>query len=206
MPALAFAYDRSTSSTGRWTDLDGRMHAPGSTITRCEVSDYLGSELPNASALGLDQSAIYPMLRPGPELEAACAAFDGLPLLSKHVAITAAAHRPDLVVGVVLGPVWQDPEIRAELIVWSQEAIARIEAADAEGVGCGVSAGYRFTPIMRAGTHRGQRYAGIMTGIGPNHVSLVDRPRIHGAVVADGAPAPRLRFKMPEIGYPQPRY
>jgi uncharacterized protein len=102
----ALAFDRS--SAGRWVDIDGRLHVPRSVISRAEVSDYLAEEVPSWQALGLKAGTLVPLFRDPDELRKAAPAFDGAPLLSKHVAVTAAAHRPDLVVGVVLNPDFED--------------------------------------------------------------------------------------------------
>jgi uncharacterized protein len=187
---MMLALDRATSG-GRFTDIDGRLHIPrSSTITRCEVSDYLAEEIPGWESLGLKAGDLIPMLRPADELKAAAPAFDGLPLLSKHVPLTAASHRPDLVVGVILDPMWEEPDLVATLIVWDGDAIKRIEEAEAEGAGANLSCGYRYKPDMSPGVHQGVRYAGVMKNIVPNHVSMVDRGRVPGAMVGDSAPRP----------------
>jgi uncharacterized protein len=195
------ALDRSATAN-RWRDIDGRLHVERSVISRSEVSDYLASEVPGWQALGLKEGTLVPLLRDPDELRKAAPAFDGVPLLSKHVAVTAAAHRPDLVVGVVLNPRWEDPDLVAELVVWDGDAIRRIEAVDAHPLSCG----YRYDADMRPGTDRGVRYAGVMRRIVPNHVSLVPSPRVRGAFVGDAAPRWRPSFPMPAIGYPPVNY
>jgi hypothetical protein len=184
---LAFAYDRST--TNRWTDADGRLHVERSIISRAQVDDYLAEEVPGWQALGLKAGTLVPLFRDPDELRRAAPAFDGLPLLSKHVAVTADAPRSDLVVGVVMDPRWEAPDLVASLIVWDGDAIARIEAADEQGTGCGISCGYRYECDMTPGSDGGVRYRAVMRRISPNHVSLVDSPRVRGAFVGDAAPS-----------------
>jgi hypothetical protein len=186
---LALACDRSSTSTGRWVDVDGRMRVPESTISRAEVSDYMGREIPSWEMLGLDAGRIYPMLRAPDELAAAADGFHGVPLVSRHVPVSAQAPQNDLVIGCVMNPVFRDPDLLAELIVWDADAIRRIERMDERGPGAGLSCGYRFTADMRAGSHGGQRYAGIMRNLVANHVALVDSPRVRNAVVGDAAPS-----------------
>jgi uncharacterized protein len=213
MPTLAF--DRATAN--RWTDQDGRLHVERSVISRTQVDDYLASEIPNWQALGLKAGTLVPLLRPADELAKAAPAYDGLPLLSKHVAVTAAAHRPDLVVGVVMDPVFRDPDLVASLIVWDGDVIRRIEEADEQGAGCGISCGYRYVADMTPGSDGGVRYAGVMRRIVPNHVSLVDSPRVRGAFVGDAAPVQRRTLRddllatapglaLVSIGYPEVNY
>jgi hypothetical protein len=184
---LALAYDRVTAN--RHYDADGRLHVERSVISRSEVSDYLAEEIPGWQALGLKAGTLVPLFRDPDELRRAAPAFDGVPLLSKHVAATAETHPADLVVGVVMDPRWEAPDLVASLIVWDGDAIRRIEAADEKGAGCGISCGYRYEPDMRSGSDGGMRYAGVMRRIIPNHVSLVSSPRVRGAFVGDAAPA-----------------
>jgi hypothetical protein len=66
MPALAFAYDRSTSS-GRYVDVDGRLRIPRSIISASEINDYYGKELPGWQSWGLEPDRRYAMLRALPQ-------------------------------------------------------------------------------------------------------------------------------------------
>jgi uncharacterized protein len=185
---LVFAYDRR-ADTGRWRDLDGRLHVPESVISRAEVNEYAGQEIPRREALGLDAKSMYRMLRHPDELSAAADSFHGVPILSKHVPVSAMAHRPDLVVGVVLNPAWRDPDLVAELVFWSGEAISRIEANGDQGL----SSAYRYTADMTPGRFGGQRYQGVMRNLEANHVALVETPRVSSAIVGDAAFVPRRR-------------
>jgi uncharacterized protein len=182
------ALDRS-ASMNRWFDVDQRLHIGRSVLSRAQVDNYLAEEIPDWEALGLRRGTLVPLFRAPDELRRATPAFDGLPLLSKHVPITAATHRPDLVVGVVMDPRWEDPDLVASLIVWDSASIRRIEEADEQGAGCGISCGYRYEADMRSGSDGGMRYAGVMRRIIPNHVSLVSSPRVRGAFVGDAAPS-----------------
>jgi hypothetical protein len=185
------AYDRS--ATERWKDADGRLHVPQSVISRAEISDYLGREIPQWKSLGLDGDRMYPLYRHPDELSAAAGSFHGIPILSKHVPISAAAHRPDLVVGVVLNPIWRAPDLLAELVIWDGDAIAQIERAERSGNrGQGLSSGYRFSADMTPGRINGQPYTGTMRNIAANHLALVDDPRVRNAYVGDSAPRPRI--------------
>jgi uncharacterized protein len=209
------ALDRSSTSTGRWTDVDGRLHVPRSTISRAEVSDYVADEIPGWQSLGLKSGTLVPLLRPAAELQKAAPLFDGIPLLSKHTAVSAADHRPDLIVGVILDPQWLAPDLLATLIIWDASAIERVERAEAEGAGACLSCGYRYKPDMRSGTHQGVPYRGVMRAIEPNHCAMVDRGRVAGAMIAaDAAPhttfarAARIAPGLAKtaIGFPQARY
>ncbi len=51
-----------------------------------------------------------------------------------------------------------------------------------------LSAGYRYVPVMEAGTFKGTPYAGRMTAIQFNHEALVPEGRVEGAFVGDNMP------------------
>jgi uncharacterized protein len=131
--------------------------------------------------------------------------------------LSAADHRPDLIVGVILDPQWLDPDLLATLILWDAAAIKRVERAEAEGAGANLSCGYRYTPVVAPGTHQGMPFRGVMKAIVPNHCAMVDRGRVAGAMVGDAALRRRLtpleratRFApglaRVSIGYPSVRY
>ena len=90
-PALAF--DRSA----RHVDVDGRLHVAASHISKAAVNPYYGREIPGADTLGLDPARVYQLLRDPEELAKAAPTFNNLPLLSKHVPVSAlddASHMP----------------------------------------------------------------------------------------------------------------
>jgi hypothetical protein len=188
---LALACDRAP--TERWKDIDGRLHVLESVVTSAEINDYLGQDRPGWKTLGLEERRLYPLYRDPDELKAAADTFHGIPVLSKHVPVSAAAHRPDLVVGVVLNPEWRDPDLLAELVIWDGDAIEDIERGGKRGQG--ISAGYRYSADMRPGRINGQSYQGVMRNISANHLALVDDPRVSSAYVGDGRP----RIVLPRI-------
>jgi hypothetical protein len=90
MPATALAFDKSV----RITDQDGRLHVAITNISKANVCEYLGSEIPDAAALGLQPERKYRLYRDAAELEKAAPTFNNLPLLTRHVPVTAAARFP----------------------------------------------------------------------------------------------------------------
>jgi uncharacterized protein len=189
-----FAFDRAVGNY----DLDGRLRVPSSTISAAQVNDYLAEEIPGWSSLGLVSGRRYALLRDPGELEAAAPSFQGIPILSQHAPITAEVHKRELVVGAVINPVWQAPNLKAELIVWDGDAIAAIES----GAQKDLSAGYRYTPIMESGRYQGVAFDGRMTRISANHLALVFDGRVRGAVIGDSAAALiRHRRPDPHSGY-----
>jgi hypothetical protein len=139
--------------------------------------------LPNWQDLGLTPGREYQILRPGAELARAAASFANKPLMIDHRPQSAASHDKELVVGSVANPVWEAPNLLAELVVWDQAAIDMIT----DGSRCALSCGYHFEVSMVPGVFNGQRFDGQMKNLAGNHVSLVPSPRVAGAQVADGA-------------------
>jgi hypothetical protein len=177
-----FAFDKSVRSF----DVDGRMHVEVSNISKAMVCPYLGAEIPDADALGLQADKIYYLLRDPEELEKAAPTFRNLPLLIQHVPVTADEPRKDLVVGSTGSDTQFDaPYLRVSLSVWDAPAIAGIESKDQAEL----SSAYRYKADMTPGTFEGTPYDGVMRDIVGNHVALVDVGRAGpDVVVADSNP------------------
>lgn len=183
-----FAFDRG----GRFYDLDGRLHVAATNISKANVCEYLGSEIPDFQRLGLDPSRLYRMLRDRQELSRAATTFNNLPLLSQHVPVDARDHRPDLVIGSTGSDAkFVAPYLTNSLVIWSAAAIAAVES----GAQRELSAAYRYRADMTLGTFNGQRYDGVMRDIVGNHVAIVAEGRCGSdVVVADQARSHRSDF------------
>jgi hypothetical protein len=173
------AFDRSV----RVYDVDGRLHVRVTRISKATVNPYYGHEIPGAEALGLEPGRVYRLLRDPEELAKAAPTFNNLPILSKHVPVTANdedSHMPGLVVGSTgTDAVFRDPYLLNSAVVWSGPAIAGIESREQQEWSCA----YRYTPDMTPGTYKGLHYDGIMRNIVGNHVALVEEGRAGSDVV-----------------------
>ena len=170
------AFDRSLRSY----DQDGRLHVGSCNISKAVVNEYAGHEIPDAEALGLDPNRVYRLYRDPDELAKAAPTFDRLPILSRHVPVSADAHRPDLVVGATGSEAsFEYPYLRNSLVVWSQDAIDAIERGDRKEL----SSAYRYVAVMEPGSVNGQRFDGRMTAIKGNHVAIVPAGRAGSDVV-----------------------
>jgi hypothetical protein len=178
--ALRLALDRNSV---RRFDEDGHLHVAENVISKAVVSPYLGEEIPGFEELGLDAKKIYHLLRGPDELAKAAESFNGKPLLLKHKPTNAKDHQADLVIGSVSNPVFEDPDLKAELVIWPQESIDAIENESQREISCG----YRYVPVMEPGTFKGTAFDGRMTQISGNHVALIPDGRVDGAVVGDSA-------------------
>lgn len=163
------------------------MHVAKTPISKANVCPYMGREIPGWQSLCLQPEKIYQLYRDPVELEAAAASFNNLPLLRRHIQVSADAPMKDDVVGSIGSDVaFEHPYLMASLCVWDSEAIAGIEAEEVDEL----SSAYRYDADMTPGaTPDGEPYDGRMTNIRGNHLALVEVGRAGpDVVVADADP------------------
>lgn len=182
-----FALDRKDSSgdTVRSIDADGRLHVRVSNISKACINPYLGREIPNWKALGLDPERIYRLFRDPEELKKAVSTFNNLQLLSQHKPVNAEDHSGDLTIGSTgTDAVFEFPYLKNSLVVWVQPAVDAIESGEWKEL----SSAYRYTADMTPGAFEGEQYDGVMRDIVGNHVALVEEGRAGpDVVVGDSA-------------------
>jgi uncharacterized protein len=193
LPELAF------DASARTVDTDGRMHIDRSHISKAAVNPYYGFEIPNAEMLGLDPQKIYYLFRSPEELAKGAETFARLPILSKHIPVSADSPRQDLIVGSIGSEVnFLDPYLDADVCIWDAKAIAGIETETVREFSCA----YHYVPLMTPGEYNGEPYDGIMTQIRGNHLALVEAGRAGSDVLAaDSNPFKRERInQMTKLG------
>lgn len=170
-PRLAF--DRAPSA--RTKDLlNGWLHIKDCRISKANVCPYMGREIPNSEALGLDPETVYHLYRDAVALEAAAKSFERAPLMLHHVAVTADNPNKDKIIGAISNVRWNAPYLVADLTVWDGEGIEAIESERQQEL----SPGYHYTPDMTSGiAPDGTPYVGRMLNIGANHLAIVDTGR-----------------------------
>lgn len=174
---LLFAFDKDTA---RSFGVDGHMHVAVSNISKAAVNPYVGHEIPDWEKLGLERNKIYKLFRDPDELAKAAPTFNNLPLLSKHVAISADAHPSELVIGSTgTDAVFEAPYLRNSLVIWPKGAINLVETDEQKEL----SSAYRYRADMTPGEFQGQKYDGVMRDIVGNHVALVKEGRAGADVV-----------------------
>lgn len=177
------ALDRATV---RRLDVDGRMHVELNPISKANVCPYYGREIPSSEALGLDPAKVYMLLRDPVELAKAAPTFNGIQLMQKHVAVSAADTQKYDVVGCLGNDaVFDPPYLKNTLTVWDASAIAGIETGEQREL----SSSYRYVADMTPGEFEGVPYDGRMTDIVGNHVALVEAGRAGAdVIVGDSLP------------------
>ncbi|HKJ95382.1 MAG TPA: DUF2213 domain-containing protein, partial [Gammaproteobacteria bacterium] len=155
-------------------------------ISKATVNPYMGQEIPGWQGLGLEPDRIYQLLRDPGELAQAAGTFNNIPLLSKHIPVSADEPQKDYVVGATgSNAEFDDPYLKNSLVVWDSSAIAGIESREQYELSCA----YRYVPDMTPGTYEGVPYDGVMRQIVGNHVALVEVGRAGpDVVVSDSNP------------------
>lgn len=183
---VLMAFDRGSV---RSYDADGRLHVALTNISKANVCDYMGSEIPGFAQLGLDPGKIYKLWRDPAELEKGASTFRNLPILRRHIQVSADEPSKEDVVGSIGSDVvFNAPYLCASICIWDAEAIAGVES----GQIAELSPAYRYTPDMTPGTTPdGKPFDGRMTNLLGNHLATVEIGRTGpDVVVADSAPLP----------------
>lgn len=151
-------------------------------ITSAGVFEYLGREIPNYQSLGLNADQIYKLYRPADEIDKAKDTFKDMPLLDTHLVVYADDIPKSNVIGTLSSDVKFDgKDLTCSIVLWDKEAVKQIEARGKKGL----SAGYRYTPVMKSGVYEGQSYDIIMTELSANHVAHVENPRNPSSIIND---------------------
>lgn len=182
-PSNQLAFDRATV---RRIDKDGRMHVQITPISKANVCPYYGYEIPDHQTLGLDPQKTYQLYRDPAELALGAATFNNIPLLSKHIAVSADDPQKDSVCGATGSEATFDaPYLKNSLVVWDSSSIAGINTGEQREL----SAAYRYVADMTPGVADGVPYDGRMTQIVGNHVALVPVGRAGAdVIVSDSLP------------------
>lgn len=168
------------TSSVRTTDSNGYLHVAKSNLTREEVADYYGREIPRHDELGLDTDKIYGVYRPAEELTKAVETFNGIPVLIRHEPDSAFDPKKALRIGATgTNAEFDGHYITNALSFHDAVAISLIESGDQKEL----SAGYTYDPVLEDGEFNGKKYAVKMTNIKGNHIALVTVGRAGPTVV-----------------------
>lgn len=187
MKKAGIAFDKSSVRT---FDADGRMHVAKTRISKANVCDYYGREIPGFEELGLEPTKIYKLYRDPAELEKGASTFNNIQLLHRHIQVSAEEPQKDSIVGSIGSDVvFEPPYLCASLCIWDAEAIELVEAEKLDEL----SSAYRYVPVMEPGVSPdGEAYDGRMTEIQGNHLALCEVGRAGSdVVVADSNPFPK---------------
>lgn len=184
---VGLAFDRATV---RSIDTEGKLHVATSNISKATVNEYLGREIPEFQALGLDPDKLYKLYRDPEELAKGASTFNNLQVLSRHVPVSADDHQPDITIGSTgTDAVFEAPYLKNSMVFWSRDAIDAIQSE----VQKELSSAYRYRADMTSGTSpEGEAYDGVMRDIIGNHVALVKEGRAGSDVVVGDSAIAKL--------------
>lgn len=188
----SFAFDRATRRT---YDSAGSLHVASTHISKSNVCGYLGREINDvmSGAAGwsmLEPEKMYQLLRDPEELKRAAPTFNNVPLLNKHVPVTADAFPQENVIGSTgTDAEYNEPYLDNSLVVWHGRDIKDVEDETRKEL----SSAYRYRADMTPGTYQGVPYDGVMRDIKGNHVALVKEGRAGSDVVVGDAAIPQLK-------------
>lgn len=170
----------------RRKDANGFLHVGLSPITKEQVVDYFGIEIPDWKARGLEPTKKYRGYRPADEIQKGAETFNGLPLLLDHHPESAEKPQKDYRVGSLgTDAEWKNPYLFNTLTITDKAAIDAVENGDYRQISCA----YRYTPDFTPGEFSGNPYDFVMRDIQGNHVALVQKGRAGpDVIVADSEP------------------
>lgn len=184
------AFDRASVRT---YSKDGVLHVSVSPISKAMVCPYYGREIPDSEALGLEPNKIYYLYRDPEELKKAAATFNNLPLLNKHIPISAHDLPKENIVGTTGSEAsFEAPYLNNSLAVWEADAIAGIDSEEQSEL----SSSYHYRADMTPGEADGVKFDGVMRDLKGNHVALVPEGRAGAdVVVGDELPEEMKQMK-----------
>lgn len=167
----AFAFDRASV---RSYDADGMLHVSRTPISKANVCEYYGKEVPGWELLGLLPEKPYKFLRDPEELKKAASTFNNKPLLDLHEAVSILNPPKEMIVGSTgTDAEFEHPYLYNSLVNWDSSSISGIESKRQREI----SSSYRWRPDMTPGVYEGEAYDGVMRDIVCNHVAIVPSGR-----------------------------
>lgn len=169
----------------RIRDENGHMHVTRSVITRGVVSNYLGREIEGSAERGYGPNDFIPVYRDPAELKKAVDSFNSIPLLRRHIWVSADEPQKEDIIGVVTNPSMDGSDMYADLTFWSAEdGIDLVTSGEKEELSCGYARDVDWTP----GEENGLHYVARFVNIKGNHCANVIHGRVTGSRVADELP------------------
>lgn len=157
-------------------DLDGRLHLTDVAISKApSIEAYSGAMLCGADRIEngeVDPNRNYKVFRPGSELMKAARSFAGVPIVRRHIELT--APLPDDILGATGShPVVKNGHLCCDAVLWSRDGIDGL----IDGSRAAPSIGFVFDLDMRPGTFRGEPFDCSFKNIHGHHLALTPRGR-----------------------------
>lgn len=168
MTTATLAFDRQSVRT---FDADGIMHVARTPISKANVCQYQGKEIPMSDELGLEQNKWYNVYRDPAELAKGAATFNNKPVLNAHKAFSTQSPAKELIVGMTGDDATFDfPYLYNSMSIFDGKQQAGIESDQHREI----SSSYYWTPDMAPGVSpEGEEYDIVMRDLICNHVAIV---------------------------------
>lgn len=188
----AFRFERESldgnAKSVRTVDGNGFLHVAFSPVTREQVTEYWGNEIPRWRQFNLNPDQKYSLYRPASELEKpeTVESLNGIPIQFNHHLDTAEDPANQTRIGSTgTDAKFKAPYLSNSLHFFNQTAIDRIQ----DGSMKELSLCYEYDPVPKKGEFNGRHYDFVMKNIRCNHVALVEEGRAgHGVHVFDAKP------------------
>lgn len=165
---VALAFD---SKSVRSFDIDGIMHVSKTPISKANICRYIGSEIPDWEALGLQPDKYYRLYRDPGELIKAAPTFNNKPVLNQHIAFSILNPPKESIVGMTGDDAsFEHPYLFQSMTITDGSMQAGIESEKHREI----SPSYYWRADMTPGTTpEGEECDGVMRDIVCNHVAIV---------------------------------
>lgn len=187
MKKTKFVFDKSpldaSQSNREYDPVNGFLRVKNCNISKEQIREYRGNEIPKWEELGLEPEKIYRMYCPAEELIRAAESSNVLPLLVDHHEMDARHPAKEETVGATgSNAKFVSPHLQNMIAIHDQWGIDLVESDKAKEL----SACYSYRADMTPGTFNGEEYDGVIRDIVFNHVALVEEGRAGPTVaVAD---------------------
>lgn len=171
----------TTEKVGRTREKtpEGYLLCHGVPISRTGEYEYAASDA------GMGSAGTVRLTRTAEELFSpdTMRSFEGKPIVIGHDRFATPENWRQVSCGIVQNVRRDGDTLRADLLITDEHAIKRVENGDLTDVSCGYDA-----EVIDDGNRRGHH-----TGIVGNHLALVDKARVTGCRIGDGAMAGSIK-------------